>query len=119
MSLTSNIISLKLIAAVHQSSNIYMTYHQLVHKLHTEVDHFDWVAIHLNTDGRISLAASSGEECPFPINYETIMLIPLSSENGEILGKITVASRKRFDESDYVSLEALAQELSKKIERGS
>ncbi|MBO8172878.1 MAG: hypothetical protein H0Z33_13445 [Bacillaceae bacterium] len=119
MSVSTGVISLELICAVHKTSDLSLTFQQLVHKLQSQVAYFDWVAIYLYDRERESyeLTASAGEIDPSPLYKKNIMQIPMYGSDREILGKITVISSGSvsFDETDYHSLKTLARELSKKL----
>lgn len=120
MSMAADIVSLELIAAVHQVTELdQTTFDHLVHRLHSQVAHFEWVGLYLlDSSNEYVMKASSGEQMPESIARKAILQIPITSSCEEIMGRITVTSRTAiaFDESDYTSLEALAVEFGKKLE---
>ncbi|RXT04907.1 hypothetical protein [Ammoniphilus sp. CFH 90114] len=121
MSMAADIVTLELIAAVHQVTEVdQTTYDHLVHRLQNQVAHFDWVGIYLlDSLNEYDLKASSGDQMPESIARKAILQVPITSSCEEVLGRITVTSKTAiaFDESDYTSLEALAYEIGKKVEQ--
>lgn len=118
MSKAADIVSLELIAAVHQVTEVdETTYERLVHRLHKQVAHFDWVGLYLVVDDQLVLKTAAGDEAPESIARKSILQVPITSSCGVGFGKLMVTSSAvAFDESDYTSLEALALEIGKKME---
>jgi len=121
MSMAADIVTLELIAAVHQVTELdHTTYQHIVHRLNTQVAHFEWVGLYLlDNSNEYVIRASSGDFVPESIARKAILQIPITSSCKEVLGRVTVTSRAAiaFDESDYTSLEALAVEIGKKLEQ--
>ncbi len=119
MSIKTDLLSLELICTVHKNSNMGLTYNQLVHKLQSHIPHFSWVAIYLydHENEKYELTAGAGDPFPLPLSNKSIMHIHMKKGTRSI-GKFTVISKSyaSLDESDYSSLQTLAQELSEKIE---
>lgn len=118
MSVSTDIASLEIIAAVSKCRSLDEASNYLVHTLQKHVAHFDWVGLYLINEGEFELIASAGEEFPYPSQRKEILQVPILSLNGDLLGKITVTSKKKvaFDQTDYTTLETLAEELSLKIQ---
>ncbi|GAB7389313.1 hypothetical protein BSNK01_31510 [Bacillaceae bacterium] len=117
MSVEADIASLKLIAAMHQSSRSEESYDDLVHKLYSQVPHFEWVGLYLKKNGVLRQIASAGDDVSSPVYHHAILQIPLYDNEQEEIGKLMVATRDEatFDETDYQSLEVLAREISRRI----
>lgn len=120
MSMAADIVSLELIAAVHQFTEMDQgAYDLLVHRLHQQVAHFEWVGLYLYDDQELSLRSSAGEQSLESIARKSILQIPIPSPSGKLLGKLTVTCKKAvaFDESDFNALTALASEIGAKLNR--
>jgi putative methionine-R-sulfoxide reductase with GAF domain len=124
MSMAADIASLELIAAVHQMTKMdQATFEHLVHRLEQHVAHFEWVGLYLQEKDEepttLSLMASAGEQSTESIARKAILQVPITGQMQQVIGRFTITSKKAiaFDESDYTSLAALAEELGKKIEQ--
>lgn len=118
MSKAADITTLELIAAVHQATEMNQTtYELLVHRLHEQVTHFEWVGLYLLSDQQYVLEASAGDQTPDSLARKSILQVPIVNSCEEVLGKLMVTSSAvAFDDSDFTSLEALAFEIGVKIE---
>jgi putative methionine-R-sulfoxide reductase with GAF domain len=120
MSMAADIASLELIAAVHQITNLDQSaYEHVVHRLHQQVAHFEWVGLYMEENSQFVLKASAGDQSPESIARKSILQVPITYASEPVLGRIMVTSKVAvaFDESDFTSLTALATELGKKIEQ--
>lgn len=118
MSKAADITTLELIAAVHQAKEMNQsTFELLVHRLHQQVAHFEWVGLYLLSDQQYVLEASAGDQTPDSLARQSILQVPIMSSCEDVLGKLMVTSSTvAFDDSDFTSLEALAIEIGLKIE---
>lgn len=116
MSKAADITTLELIAAVHQVTEMnQLTYELLVHRLHKQVAHFEWVGLYLLSNQQYALKASAGDQTPDSLARKSILQVPIISSSEEVLGKLMVTSSAvAFDDSDFTSLEALGLEVGKK-----
>jgi putative methionine-R-sulfoxide reductase with GAF domain len=115
MATSTAIASLETLVVIHRSNNPDEIYDQLISNF-KRVPHFDWIGVYIQQGTDMVLKASSNDHAAFSIARQSIIQIPICGKK-ETLGKITVMSHPshRMDESDYIALAKIGEELGKKL----
>lgn len=116
MSKSTDLASLEILALIHHADSIEDTYPQLI-KILNRIHHFQWVGIYINEGDNPSLKAASDEDMPLSISRQPIMQIPITNNDEEKIGNITIISKLSypFDPLDYTSLLKVGEEIGKNI----
>ena len=94
MSKAADITTLELIAAVHQAKEMnHRTFELLVHRLHQQVAHFEWVGLYLlSRTNSMFLKLQLGIIRLLLTCSQSILQVPIMSSCEDVLGKLMVTS---------------------------